>query len=93
MVGLAAVVKVMAICVLYYFLTFLLRYIFPPRAAHSKCAMIAVITVSISTLLNAESAFTVCMLKSGTHWDYFIILRLGAGRCGVIFELIAFETN
>ena len=42
MAGLVAVVIVMAICVLYYFLTFFLRYIFPARAAHSKSAMISV---------------------------------------------------
>ena len=38
---------------------------FPERAAHSKSAMI-VVFFAVNTLPIAGSAFTVCVLKSGT---------------------------
>ena len=65
MAGLVAAVILMAICAVYYFLTFILRYLFPERAAHSKSAMI-VVFFAVYTRPIAGSAFTVSMLKRGT---------------------------
>ena len=63
--GLVAAAILMAICALYYFLTFFLCYLFPERAAHSKSAMIIAL-FTVNTLPIAGSAFTVCMFKRGT---------------------------
>ena len=60
MAGLVAAAIVMAICSLYSFLTFFLRYFFRELAAHSKRAMIVVLVV-VNVLPNVGSAFTVCM--------------------------------
>ena len=49
--GLLAAAILMAICALYYFLTFFLWYLFPERAAHSKSAMIVAI-FSVNTFYN-----------------------------------------
>ena len=61
--GLVAVVEVTVVCVKHYFLPFLLRNIFPERAAHSKGAMIVSLFFTVDTLPNAGNAFTVCVLE------------------------------
>ena len=58
--GLAAAVILMAICALYYFLTYFLRYFFTERAAHTKSAMI-VAFLAVNILPIARSGFTVCV--------------------------------
>ena len=65
--GLVVAVILMAICAVYYFLTFFLRYLFPEMAAHSKSAMIGAF-LTVNTLPIAGSAFTVCVFKRGTQW-------------------------
>ena len=64
--GLVAGAILMAICALYYFLTFFLSYLFPERTAHSKSAMI-IAFLAVNTLLIAGSVFTVCVFKRGTY--------------------------
>ena len=61
-----AVVEVTVVCVLHYFLSFLLRNIFPEREAYSKGAMIVSLFFTVVTLPNAGNAFTVCMFLRGT---------------------------
>ena len=48
--GLVAVVEVTVVCVLHYFLSFLLRNIFPERAAYSEGAMIVSLFFTVDTL-------------------------------------------
>ena len=64
--GLVAVDGVTVVYVKHYFLSFLLRYILPERAAHSKGAVIVYLFFTVNTLLNAGNAFTVCMFLRGT---------------------------
>ena len=64
MAGLVAAAILMAICALYYFLTFFLD-LFPERAFHCKSAMTVVLFAFI-TLPIAGSAYTVSMFKRGT---------------------------
>ena len=64
--GLVAAIEVTVICVMHYFLLFLLRNIFSERAAHSKGAMIVSIFFAVDTLLNAGNVFTVCVFIRGT---------------------------
>ena len=52
----AGVVGVTVVCVMHYFLSFLLRNIFPGRAAHSKGSMIVSLFFTFDTLPNAGNA-------------------------------------
>ena len=60
-----AVVAVTVVCVKHYFLSFLLKNIFPERAAHSKGAMIVSLFFTVDTLPNAGNAFTMCVFLRG----------------------------
>ena len=78
MSGLVAIDAVTVVCVKHYFLSFLLRYIFPEWAAHRKGAMIISLFFTVDTLPNVGNGFTVCMFLRGTQGAYFILLRLRA---------------
>ena len=74
--GLIAAALLMAICALYYFLTFFLSYLFPERAAHSKSAMI-VAFLAVNTLPIAGSAFR-CVCSRDAHSEQIFVLGLWA---------------
>ena len=50
----------------HYFLPFIYRNIFPEMAVQSKGAMIVSLFFTVDILLNAGTAFTVCMFLRGT---------------------------
>ena len=54
------------VCVMHNFLSFLLKNIFPERAAHSKGPMVVSLFFTVDTLSNAINALTECMFLRGT---------------------------
>ena len=64
MADLVAAAMVMVTCVLYYFLTFFIKNLFPELAAHNKSSMI-VVFFTVNKLPIAGSVFTVCVFKRG----------------------------